>query len=215
MYRYKTQKYIHNNSIKSGMLRNLIVVLLLSCISCKDRKANTAYDAVDKNSAGLSKVYTKTKTDSIVNQAGKIKTDRVNKFIFDIEGTYTFKDEPSKCDLTITIFKADGDYKYKLITTERNLSGGISLELNERKDGYYINFKGIEWSEYEGAIEADENENEVEKEVELPTDLNGLIYEGEITIQNSGNAMNYYVKLAECDVKYIHLKKELKTTNNK
>ena len=43
--------------------------------------------------------------------------------------------------------------------------------------------------------------------LELPKDIEGVLYKDEITIQNSGNAMNYYVKFAECDLKYIHLTK--------
>lgn len=44
-----------------------------------------------------------------------------------------------------------------------------------------------------------------EDDLSLPQDIVGVLYENEITIQNYGNAMNYYVQLGACDVKYIHL----------
>ena len=75
--------------------------------------------------------------------------------------------------------------------------------LNERADGYYITFKDIEWSEYLGAIDPEGTKSE--EDLELPKDIQGVLYKDEITIQNSGNAMNYYVKFGECDLMYIHL----------
>jgi hypothetical protein len=41
----------------------------------------------------------------------------------------------------------------------------------------------------------------------LPIGIDGLFSEKEITIQNYGNAMNYYVKLDDCGEKYIHFNK--------
>ncbi|MFV0470407.1 MAG: hypothetical protein ACK5L7_00005, partial [Paludibacteraceae bacterium] len=77
---------------------------------------------------------------------------------------------------------------------------------NDKKDGYYLTLKNIEWSENEGAL--DEEGEQVDDSVELPKEIQGVLYKNEITIQNTGNSMNYYVKIAECDQKYIHLIKK-------
>ena len=90
-------------------------------------------------------------------------------------------------------------------TNTRKLSGIAKIDLNERKDGYNITFENIEWSEYLGAIDPEGETSE--EDLPLPQDIGGVLYKNEITIQNYGNAMNYYVKLGECDVKYIHLVK--------
>ncbi len=63
-----------------------------------------------------------------------------------------------------------------------------------------ITIKNIARSEYLGAIDP---EVEVSEEnVTSPEEIQGVIYENQITIQNYGNAMNYYVKPGDCEVKY-------------
>jgi hypothetical protein len=126
--------------------------------------------------------------------------------LFDIEGVYTFSDTLSKCYLTLEIAKEIELYTYNLKTTTRSLSGEISLEENEDNDAYFLILNGIEWSEYYGAL--DENSEPIDQDIELPVGLEGTIVENEITIQNYGNSMNSYLQLVECDVKYIHLKKQ-------
>ena len=84
----------------------------------------------------------------------------------------------------------------------------VSIKINEEKNGYYITLESIEWSDYRGMIEYDDDGDEIDKELRLPIGIDGILYEDEIVIQNSGNSMNYYVKLGECDLKYIHLIKE-------
>jgi hypothetical protein len=126
-----------------------------------------------------------------------------------IEGTYVVingPDESGKCTMTIIIEKASGGYTYKFSTESRSLSGELSVEATEGKDGYYINLEGIEWSEYEGALD-DEGEAKAKEPLDLPIGINGVIIDNEITIQNTGNSMNYYVKLEDCGKKYIRLRK--------
>jgi hypothetical protein len=114
--------------------------------------------------------------------------------LFDIEGVYAFSDTLSKCNLTLEITKEIELYKYHLKTTTRSLTGEISLEENEENDAYY------------GAL--DENSEPIDQDIALPEGLEGTIDENEIIIQNSGNSMNSYLQLGECDVKYIHLEKQ-------
>ena len=49
-----------------------------------------------------------------------------------------------------------------------------------------------------------------EENVTSPEEIQRVIYENKITIQNYGNAMNYYVKPGDCDIKYIYLNREEK-----
>ncbi|MFT6138457.1 MAG: hypothetical protein ACJA0U_001233 [Salibacteraceae bacterium] len=126
--------------------------------------------------------------------------------LFDIEGIYTFSDTLSKCNLTLEITKEIELYKYKLKTPTRSLKGEISLEANKESDAYSLILNGIEWSENYGAL--DQNSEPIDQNVALPKGLEGTIDKNEITIQNYGNSMNSYLQLGECDVKYIHLKKQ-------
>lgn len=141
--------------------------------------------------------------DTVQNAAQSTKN---NNLLFDIEGNYTLKqvlEQETDCKIFLSLFYKNGVLKYDMETNTRKLSGNAEIDLNERKDGYYITFKNIEWSEYLGVIDT-ENETS-EEDMPLPKDIQGVLYKDEITIQNTGNAMNYYVKLGECDMKYIHL----------
>lgn len=129
--------------------------------------------------------------------------EKNEKLLFDIEGEYSFKDELTGCKLNLTLYYNNNQLKYKLKTNTRELSGNAILELNERKEGYYITFENIEWSEYLGAI--DPEGESPDENLALPQEISGSLNKNEIIIENYGNAMNYYVKLGECDVKYIHL----------
>mgnify|MGYP003585327353 CR=1 FL=1 len=134
--------------------------------------------------------------------------EKSRKLLFDIEGEYFFKAETTGCKMNLTLYYANNQLKYKLKTNTREISDNATLQLNERKDGYYITFENIEWSEYLGAL--DEEGNPIEENLSLPQEISGELNENEIIIQNYGNAMNYYMKLGECDVKYLYLIRNLK-----
>ncbi len=130
-----------------------------------------------------------------------------NKLLFNIEGLYLIENDSSeieKCKLEVLITKKNENYFYKLISEERNVTGEISLKLNEQNDGYYITLEGIKWSENEGNIDDESEKNSLD----LPIGIQGSLYENEISIQNYGNSMNYYVQLYDCGKKYIHLIKK-------
>jgi hypothetical protein len=128
------------------------------------------------------------------------------KILLGIEGVYTFSDTLSECNLTLVITNEIEFYEYKLTTPTRSLTGKISLESNNEDDTYNVLLNGIEWSEYYGAL--DENSEPIDQNVSLPIGLDGTLDKNEITIQNYGNAMNSFLQLGECDVKYIHLRKQ-------
>ena len=128
-----------------------------------------------------------------------------NKTLFDIEGSYSLEQSESSCKFDLTLYREKGQLRYKLVTNTRNLTGAAAIELNERKDGYYLALKDLEWSENDGALN-DEGEP-IDASIKLPTSVEGILYKDEISIQNAGNAMNYYVQVGECDLKYIILKR--------
>lgn len=136
-----------------------------------------------------------------------IPTKRLkNEPLFNIEGSYSLELSDSDCKFDLTLHREKGQLRYKLVTKTRNLTGAAEIELNEKKDGYYLDLKDLEWSENEGALN-DEGEP-IEEDIKIPTTVQGVMYKDEITIQNAGNSMNYYVKIGECDLKYIILKRK-------
>lgn len=142
-----------------------------------------------------------TNTDTVQNVAQPSKN---NDLLFDIEGNYTLKkDVVTDCEIILSLFFKNEVLRYNMETNTRKLSGNAKIELNENKNGYYITFKNIEWSEYLGAIGTEGETSE--EDLPLPQEIQGVLYKDEITIQNAGNAMNYYVKFGECDLKFIHL----------
>lgn len=148
-----------------------------------------------------------TKADTIVLSPENKNKDTAAGMLFDVKGTYVLEEDQSSCKIVLNIDAVNKQYKYKLETNTRNLQGAIDFKLNEKGDGYYVALKNIEWSEYEGAIKFGENGEQIDNGLALPQDIEGILFKNELSIQNSGNAMNYYVVLGECDLKYIHLVK--------
>ncbi|WP_025142147.1 hypothetical protein [Pedobacter jeongneungensis] len=154
------------------------------------------------------------KSDMIVNAKPKLaKTDTlvkttssIKKNIFPIEGKYVIQKDDSSCEISLVLFYKRDQLVYKLTTNTRTLTDKAKIELNEAKDGYYLTLTNIEWSENEGALN-DEGEP-IDPDITLPTEVQGLLQKNQITIQNAGNSMNYYVQIGECDAKYIQLIKK-------
>lgn len=119
-------------------------------------------------------------------------------------GTYK-PDSETPCVLTIKISKSKGEYYYHFKSTIRTLTGKVTFNRSLEENLVYISFNGIEWEDYSGEVGSDDGPKETEY---LPIVVDGLLSDDKIVIQNYGNAMNAYTKLAECsDVKYIYLKK--------
>lgn len=129
-----------------------------------------------------------------------------NETLFNVEGNYSLELSDSDCRFDLKLFREKGQLRYTLVTNTRDLTGAAEIELNDKKDGYYLDLKDLEWSENEGSLN-DEGEP-IEDDIKIPTTVQGVMYKDEITIQNAGNSMNYYVKIGECDLKYIILKRK-------
>ncbi|MDD4604438.1 MAG: hypothetical protein PHF97_11615 [Bacteroidales bacterium] len=131
-----------------------------------------------------------------------------------IEGIYKTlaKDEETgddtPCELSITITKNEGAYYYHLKTNMRDVNGKVSFDRDIEAKETYITFEGIKWAEYEGDVSNKKAEKKTNGSKDIPVGIDGLFTESEITIQNDGNSMNYYVKFNECDRKFIRLLKE-------
>ncbi|WP_222536880.1 hypothetical protein [Pedobacter polysacchareus] len=121
-------------------------------------------------------------------------------------GTYKF-DAESGCPLTIKISKVNGSYVYHFVSPVRTLKGKVTFSRSLDEKLVYINFNGIEWEDNTGAISDDDLDAESKETQALPTSIGGLLSDGEITIQNSGNSMNAYTKIGECSAKFIQLKR--------
>ncbi|RZL49053.1 MAG: hypothetical protein EOP00_07770 [Pedobacter sp.] len=177
----------------------LVFIPFLFIASCTEHKK---VNQIEDSSASKGTAANNNPADTIeVEQA-------INKptTLFEIEGNYIVESNDSDCKMNLKLYYRNKQWYYQLITHTRKLADEAKIELNEKKDGYYITFNNIEWSENDGAL--DENNEQIDKEVALPTSVQGVMYKNEITIQNTGNAMNYYVKIGECDLKYIRLIKK-------
>jgi len=177
----------------------LFLAILPLVICCNGKQTSQAKPNTDKGITESSPQPTPVK-DSIPAKRLKKET------LFDIEGRYSLEPSESSCKFDLTLYREKGQLRYKLVTNNRNLTGAAEIELNERKDGYYLALKDLEWSENEGALN-DEGEP-IDADIKLPTAVQGILYKDEISIQNAGNAMNYYVQVGECDLKYIILKRK-------
>lgn len=129
------------------------------------------------------------------------------------EGTYErvpLVDETGACPMTLVIDRNSTGYNYLLNLDKQHYSGkaSISSEGNET----FLTLEGIRWSEYEGDTsgEDDETTQTSADSVEIPVGVGALVTDSGFVIQNTGNAMNYYVKFAGCDCKYINLVKRKK-----
>lgn len=186
----------------------LLTYFVFLLTSCKNNRNQDKTESPSFDSASTTRISTGSdlKSDSTAFIG---KTADRNDSIDDVEGTYFVVNEPNeveKCQLSITIIKTSEGNIYEFSTDSRLLKGKVSFDRTEDRSGYYITLEGIEWSEYEGALDEDGESNGSEK-MELPVGIHGLIQDNQITIQNYGNSMNYYVQLGDCGKKYIVLKK--------
>jgi hypothetical protein len=158
-------------------------------------------------------VTTQNKEDSLLASPGTLSSSKNHENQDTIAGHYTSAaleegGSAPGCQITVDIVKRQAQYFYTL-TSDTTYKGKVSLSKSKDSKETYITFEGIEWAEYEGDISNDtEEEKEQKPEIKLPVGIDGQFTGKEITIQNYGNSMNYYVKLAGCGDKYIRLVKK-------
>ncbi|MFD2603313.1 hypothetical protein [Flavobacterium suzhouense] len=117
-----------------------------------------------------------------------------------ISGSYniiSFQNEviPS-CNLHIDIVKSGKEYKYYLTSNQRNVKGQVKIfQENSTPKELVLEFIGLQYDSY------DERYND-------RPNVGGILLNDTLTIQVYGNSMNEYVKLGECEPKYITLVKQ-------
>jgi hypothetical protein len=127
-----------------------------------------------------------------------------------IEGNYvsrTIEGFDDSCDISVQIIKAKNLYHYKLYVAGTIYKGILKVLYGEKPGARYIIFTGITWAVNEGDI-SQLKEDQEPQSLKLPIGVRGVLLNGEIMIQNSGNAMNHYVQLDACDQKYIRMVKQ-------
>ncbi|MCD8742135.1 hypothetical protein LT679_16105 [Mucilaginibacter roseus] len=129
------------------------------------------------------------------------------------EGTYErvpMGDETGACPMTVIIDRDGSGYNYRLTLNTQRYNGKATL--SKEGDETLITLEDIRWSEYEGDISRDDSDNAQNNAdtLEVPVGVGALVTDSGLVIQNTGNSMNYYVKFAGCDCKYINLVKRKK-----
>jgi len=145
------------------------------------------------------------------NKLLSVNLEQTNKSIPQLPATvlgdYVVKDGEG-CKITLSITKSNSGYHFYYNSGERKIKGSVTFGRSLIDNLVYINLNGITWAEDSGDVaQMDDQKQTSSEDSELPTVVQGLLTDKEIVIQNTGNAMNYYVKLGDCDLKYIHLKK--------
>lgn len=109
----------------------------------------------------------------------------------DLEGDYSVADDDGGvCKINLQIKKERGEYAFTFKTDKREKKGKLQFTRSP-DDSMYITFDGLK-ADAQGDSYA----------------VEGMLDETGIVIQNSGNAMNPFTMIAECDMKYIHLVKQ-------
>ena len=118
-------------------------------------------------------------------------------------------DAGAHCLLKITRLPNGTGYAYRLTTDERMKEGKLTYTHDATTNEDFVMLEGIHWDEYEGDVSREDEDSPAEKEpLESPIGISGTVTGDTITIQNYGNAMNSYTKLAEVSDKYIVLVKQ-------
>lgn len=108
-----------------------------------------------------------------------------------INGVY----KGTNCDISIALSGTKSNYSYHLKSKSKNIKGKAVISLASDGKSYDVELKGAEMAE--------------PSELRKSSNITFSLSKDTITIQNTGNAMNYYVQLEleGCDEKYITLVK--------
>jgi hypothetical protein len=112
----------------------------------------------------------------------------IKKTETEITGFY----KSEKCNMTIEITNHRSDYKYHLVTDNRNEKGKAIISFEKGKDGYFIELR-------------DEKVTEPDKMNKIEN-IHFFVSNDTITLQNYGNSINQYQQI-NCEEKYIILVK--------
>lgn len=127
----------------------------------------------------------------------------------DITGIY--KTESEYCPMQVEIKKEQDIYTYTMTTPSgKEFNGQAAFQRPNSEDSiFYITFPDVKWAENRGNLNTGNDDDKLPESLET-SGIDAVWDDGNIIIQNTGNAMNYYVKIADCGDKFIELKKERK-----
>ena len=149
------------------------------------------------------------KTDSVSAMTIKTASSKAFDSFRDISGYYEEVDDEQTeelnegCGISVNIKRNTKGFSYYLKTSDRRYRGKITL-VNISDDKYGIVFEGTKYAEYEGDL-SQKTVDDNAKKTNSPVGVGGELQQDTITIQNYGNAMNYYVQIGGCQVKYLRL----------
>ncbi|MEO7977181.1 hypothetical protein [Flavobacterium sp.] len=149
------------------------------------------------------------KKPEILKKETQTLIENSNKNEDPVAGIYTAivdSNNADDCKLSIELVKSKGNYRFTLKTNSRNIKGKANFVTNKSGEKYVV-LEDIPWDEYEGDISNEEDTMKT-KAIEIPEGIDFLYNKDTLTIQNYGNAMNYYTKLGECGAKFIQLVKK-------
>ncbi|UKJ08328.1 hypothetical protein [Solitalea lacus] len=188
-----------NINLTGKIENNVLTIYELDYNKNKTAVITAKFD--DKNLRGIWKDKT-SKEASLELKTTNLKVPELPKNLW---GSYQNTEDP-KCKFILSIYQQVGRFFYRLQTSEKDLTGKLTFYRSLEEGRVYLTLTGIEWAEYEGALDED-GEPKV-KNLKLPIGIEGLLSENEIVFQNYGNSMNYYVKFSDCGAKFIHLTKQ-------
>lgn len=99
----------------------------------------------------------------------------------------------TNCEISIELTGTKANYNYHLKSKSKNIKGKAIIYLAGDGKTYNVELKGAEMAE--------------PSELRKSTNISFSLSKDTITIQNTGNSMNYYVQLEGCSEKYITLMK--------
>lgn len=164
-------------------------------------KKNDAYVHYMKYKEDMSKKKKENKIPKRVNA-------RLSQYKKDFEKLFLGRWKDETGDIKITIYVKHADLYYRVETSNHTWKGKLKIT----PDGYMV-FPQVRWAEYRGDLASERDYSQIgklQKVEELPVGVSALFdwHNEEFVIQNSGNAMNYYVKFKESDKKYIYFRRE-------
>lgn len=182
----------------------LLLLLLLTIIACQNQAP-----AKDANSSVAISSKSRPNSQPVSKTLKPLPSAAPGYNYPNVSGYYKEADEEQAdspgegCNIAVTILKSNVGYRYRLTAGQTHHTGKVTLEKNQNKS-IGITFEDIPYAEYEGDVSKLE-ENKDRPQPKLPVGVGGILSGDTITIQNYGNAMNYYVQFGGCQVKFISL----------
>ena len=131
-------------------------------------------------------------------------TDLVTPLPNNITGVYKIKSiHKEKCKIRLNIIKEKDNYRYEMTINKKPYKGSVRfMRKNENNEHLlFLELEGFRWAE-------NEDYNSSTPASKSTYGLDGYWDDGTISIQNYGNATNHYIKISDCDLKFIDLVKE-------